>query len=482
MEYVCDFSVKLFKHARIFEHHINDKWIMFAPDWPGFPIVITDRSHDILNSFIDGAIVSDVLNKIQFSEGVKYDFESAMSAIAVLEERGFLRTSPFGLPYSISSSISELKPQSISIWLHINNDCNLACSYCFVKNKSKTTMKPETFENVACLIAKTARTNHIKTVELKFAGGEPTLDIQLMENFRNYLLEQLNGIGIEVKTTILSNGTILNDKLISFLKMPNTGIGISLDGFGASHDKIRKFKNSDKGSWEIILKNIETLRKNDIYPGIMVTLSLDTCESMPQLVKWTNDNKLHMRLGIVREFNCGQINSNGVYDFEYNILNKKMIETFESTFLELEDPSIDANLCCPFEINELHFNIPSNGVSCGIGNSHIVIKSNGNLVGCPMLIDEEGINPSDDLLASCAECFKYKPSERKYDTIEDDCLFCLWFPVCAGGCSIMNLNINGHPFTKSPMCEFYKYVIPRYILYYGIKLIQSIEKSCALEH
>jgi uncharacterized protein len=472
----CNLSVVLFKSNRIFEHRIDDHWILFAPDWLGLPVIVDEWVHRALDRFQDGACVSDILYELQTNQTSPESFDN-FAAISFLEEKGFLRDEPSNLPYEIPIDSSKISPQEFGVWLHINNNCNLACPYCFVKGKSQTAMSTEILRNTAYAMANTAKINRVKKIGLAFAGGEPTQVIPLMEMFQDQLLEELRGTDIELNTAVISNGTILNQRLLSFLKRPNTGIGISLDGYGSSHDIFRVFKNSKKGTWNTIMENIEILRENSITPYILATISRETSETLPQLIKWIYENKFKTRLSIVRQSNCSwDCNTQQVYE-EYKLLCDTMNEVFERAFVELEDPSVLIDLRFALDIGELHFEYPANGVSCGIGKSHLVIKSDGTLVRCPMTIDESGVPPSNDLLSSCRESFKYSPSQRRYESLKDDCLNCKWFPVCAGGCPVMNHRINGHPFTKSPLCEFYKYIIPRYLVFFGRKLLHAANKD-----
>ncbi|ODS36072.1 hypothetical protein BEH94_07525 [Candidatus Altiarchaeales archaeon WOR_SM1_SCG] len=476
MEYVCNLSARLFKSSNIFEHRINDHWVLFAPDWPGFPVVVNDWVHRVLDRFQEGSLVSDVLSELQTNQSLQESFDATFPTISFLEERGFLRDAPSCLPYQVPTGNSTAKPHYFGVWLHINNNCNLACSYCFVKEKSHTAMSTEVIRSTARAIANTAKLYGVKRVGLKFAGGEPTLVVPLMETFQDLLLEELRGTDVELHTAVLSNGTILNQRLLSFLKRPNTCIGISLDGYGTSHDIFRVFKNSRKGSWKTIMQNIEILREHSITPFIMATISAETNKSLPQLVKWIYRNNFKTRLSVVRQPNCSW-NCSSQQVHEYKLLCDTMKDAFERAFVELEDPSFLIDLRVALRICELHFENPANGVPCGIGETHLVIKPNGNLARCPMTIDETGVAPSNDLLSSCRECFTYSFSQRKYESLDDECLNCKWFPVCAGGCPITNLRINGHPFTKSPLCDFYKYIIPRYLIFFGRKLLHAADKA-----
>lgn len=465
----CDFSAKLFKADTLYEKRLGDrKWVVFSPDFPGFPVVMEEDVHTILNSFRNGAPVSLMLSE--------NDFDRAFSSISFLEEKGFLRGERVSLPYEPLWDI-EKRPSTFGVWLHINNNCNLGCEYCFVGKKSGEVMNDKVMEEVVESLAYTAISRNIKKFELKFAGGEPTLTISRIEKFYNMLHERLTGTGIEFWTAVLSNGTILNERLLKFLKNPNTGIGISLDGYGIVHDRYRVFKGTKNGSWDTIQRNLEILKKNDISPYIMATISQETCNGLEQLLRWIFKKGYRTRISIVRQpsrcWDCGDIRM----DKEYETMCVELQDAFEKALAGIEESDFDIDLRHAMEIGELHIENPSFDASCSIGVSHVVIKPDGSMVPCPMMVNQEGIKPSRDLLKSCKECFPYKPSERRERAEEDDCLNCKWFPVCVGGCTVANLEANGHPYTKSRLCSFFKYLIPRYISFFGNKLMQAARKN-----
>jgi sulfatase maturation enzyme AslB (radical SAM superfamily) len=67
--------------------------------------------------------------------------------------------------------------------------------------------------------------------------------------------------------------------------------------------------------------------------------------------------------------------------------------------------------------------------------------------------------------------FIHSPLEKNNKT--DTCLNCRWFPVCVGGCPLINKKINHYPFSKSPLHDFYQFIIPRYIRFCGNKMLQQ---------
>jgi uncharacterized protein len=469
----------LYTPETLFEERIENRWSVFAPDFEGLPILLDDRLYGFLDQFRGGAMVSDVITK----DG---DFVSALSAINLLAERGFLREVPAQLPYSMPKRSTAAK--NFSIWLHITNSCNLKCGYCFVGEKTKDSMTEDVMDKVAADIAQTARKHASERIDIKFAGGEPSPFVAKMEKFRSLLLTELDGSGVETHFSVLSNGTILNDRFLRFLKLSNTSISISLDGFGGAHDTHRVF-GSGKGSWDIISRNIQTLIKHGIRPYVMATISQETCHSLPDLVKWIYDNGLRSRLSVVRQPNNSwaplvQLQRAGgpviSREREYEIMNTTLAEAFDRVFAMLEDPSVFMDLRVGLDLCELYFDRPTRGAPCGIGHDHLIIKPDAHMVSCPMTVAEEGIPSNGDLLETAKQTFAFSPSDRHTNDNSDDCLNCRWFGVCSGGCPITNLRIKGHAFTRSPLCSFYKSVIPRYLRFFGRKLLQAEQLAGAM--
>lgn len=470
--YTCDLSARLFKPGTLFEKEIaRGKWVLFAPDFPGLPVVVNDDIHEIMNKFEKGAHAATA-----FASGE--DFDRTCSSLLFLEERGFLRSAPATFPYPLPPDIRG-EPGSFGVWLHIVNQCNLVCEYCFVEHKNSDVMKDDVMEQVTDAISHTALSKRIKKFDLKFAGGEPTLVLPALEAFHDKLTRKLEGTDTIFQTAVLSNGTVMNDRLLNFLKRPRTGIGISLDGFGKTHDIYRRFKHSGKGSWQSIERNIRILREHGITPYIMATISQASCKGLSELLLWIYENSFRCRLSVVRQPSGCRDCSDQTLSKGYEELCEDVISAFENALTDLEQPNVFVNLTSAMEICELHFNQPAQGISCSIGHSHVVIKPDGHIVPCPMMIDEEGCIPCKDLLMSCAETFSYKLTERAASLDAQECLSCRWFPVCAGGCAITNLRLNGHPFTKAKLCAFYRYIIPRYVVFFGKKALQTAELKSA---
>lgn len=136
--------------------------------------------------------------------------------------------------------------------LHITKECNMNCTYCYEQDKSST----YTWEELKNLLNDIVELN--KNFNLEFLGGEPCLRIDLIEQVVTYL-ENNDEVNVE-SYTITTNGTIINDTLISLLQnYPKIRWIASIDG-----NKFMNFMRTTregKNSYDIVVKNFQELNK-----------------------------------------------------------------------------------------------------------------------------------------------------------------------------------------------------------------------------
>src|ERR1700728_1890535 len=128
-----DLSATLFASGRVFAAPLDRGHVLFNPDWRGLPIVAEQWVVDLLETFTGGASIGDALS--QLPEVV--DWTDALDVVEYLEYSGFLRKEPTAFRYT-ATEFSNDSSQSMGIWVHVNNHCNLDCEYCFV-DKFKST-------------------------------------------------------------------------------------------------------------------------------------------------------------------------------------------------------------------------------------------------------------------------------------------------------------------------------------------------------
>jgi uncharacterized protein len=462
-----DLGIRFHYSQRVFSRPVGGFMLVFAPDHTGAPFLVSQGVFDFIQGFRQGVTVGELLTR-GVPDGLP--FSKLLDILSFLESRGILQHRATPKRYEAVNLNSE-QTKELSVWLHINNHCNLDCEYCFV-HKFKSVMDDETFETFATNLESTVEHHQMRGVTVKFAGGEPTLDLPRLQSFHKSLRRRFEARSVRYRSAILSNGTAVTDKLISFLADENVSISISLDGYGEEgHDIFRVYKNSRRGSWQRIRQNIDSLLRRGIHPYITATISARSSKTLPQLVDWIFSNHMRTRLGVVREPEGTHIGSEALR-LAYSRLTTVLNENFELAFRLLEDARYRFNPIADMQICELRFTNPSFSACCGIGSSHIVVQDDGRIASCPMTIREpRSRDTGRDLIQIMAATYDVNASARNDRT--ENCLDCNWFPVCVGGCPVNNERANGNPYTISPLHDFYQYVIPRFLEFTGHKMYQE---------
>jgi len=149
--------------------------------------------------------------------------------------------------------------------------CNLNCSYCFEKNRKNIKMSKEVAIKAINMLFDNRLFNiknglNNSNVAINGFGGEPMLNFEVLsqaleEGIR--LAERDNTI---FTVAIITNGTIVNDEIVNFLKYfnehPRTHLELqlSVDGLKESHDFYRVDYNG-KGSFDRIVNNLPKFKE-----------------------------------------------------------------------------------------------------------------------------------------------------------------------------------------------------------------------------
>lgn len=163
--------------------------------------------------------------------------------------------------------------------LCVTQNCNLRCSYCVYSGQFQNfrTHKNISMSNTLAIDAADYFLKHASPYDdlyFTFYGGEPLLNLPLISKVSKYLKKNLKN---RINFSITTNGTIINKKIIEYIKKNKVFLTISLDGNKYTHDKNRKFKNGN-GSFDKILKNLEKLKSSlgelfNTYVSFSVTLN-----------------------------------------------------------------------------------------------------------------------------------------------------------------------------------------------------------------
>ena len=161
----------------------------------------------------------------------------------------------------------------------VTKDCQLACKYCYLVGKnSKERMSFETAKAAVDYILADREQFGEQSVVFDFIGGEPFLEIELIDRICDYIKEQLFLLNHpwfnSYRFSFSTNGINYHEPLVQrFIEKNAThvSIGITIDGTKTKHDMNRVWKNTGKGSYDDVVRNIPLWLKQFPSMGTFLT-------------------------------------------------------------------------------------------------------------------------------------------------------------------------------------------------------------------
>ncbi len=270
-----------------------------------------------------------------------------------------------------------------SITFIVTKDCQLACKYCYLVGKNETErMTWETAKAAIDYILDHEEDRNFKqeSVVFDFIGGEPFLEIDLIDKICDYIKSEMfrrnhhwfNSYRFSFSTNGINYDS---EKVQKFIEKNRThlSIGITIDGTKRKHDLNRVYKGSEKGSYDDVARNIPLWTKQFPEAGTKVTIS---SADLPYIC----ESVLHLYdLGIK------QVNINCVFE---DVWKEGDDLLFEEQLMELADKIIDGgkyeeNACSFFSENmgkPLDCKLQNNNW-CGAGRM-LAVDAAGNFYPC----------------------------------------------------------------------------------------------------
>ena len=188
-----------------------------------------------------------------------------------------------------------------TVTFQVTDDCNLRCTYCYQINKGTRVMSFDTAKQFIDLLIKESYTDDsyvsLKTtpgIVVEFIGGEPLLEIDLIDKITNYfrfrLLQEKHPWASTILFSMISNGVLyFEPKVQDYIKRNNKclSFGISLDGCKPLHDMCRVFPDGT-GSYDIAEAGCIHFKQN--YNDKMLT----KMTIAPENITWTYEAFLNL--------------------------------------------------------------------------------------------------------------------------------------------------------------------------------------------
>ena len=213
---------------------------------------------------------------------------------------------------------------SRTVTFQVTDNCNLACTYCYQINKGERKMKLEDAKKlIDMLLTGDERLAGYVDVEtspaiiLEFIGGEPFLQVELIEQICDYFFDRAIELQHPWATmfciSICSNGVLYPDERVQRFLHKYRGkmsFSVTIDGNKALHDSCRVFPDGSP-SYDMAVAAANDWMAKGFYMGSKIT-------SAPGNLEYLYDAITHMV-----ELGYHEINANTVYERGWTIEHAK---------------------------------------------------------------------------------------------------------------------------------------------------------------
>ena len=193
--------------------------------------------------------------------------------------------------------------------LMLTNECNFACTYCYADEGSYGVSNDNMMSNEVSLDAvKWAYSKYKNIKQISFFGGEPLLNLKVIESVCSFIVNEYKLEKIERMPlfSIVTNAYFITDEVINLFSKYNIHPVVSVDGPKKVHDKQRILKNGG-GTFDVVYHNLKKFREKMPFS---IEATFTTNHDSEGLTMDDVDEYLK------KEFNVTRMIVNGIYTYK----------------------------------------------------------------------------------------------------------------------------------------------------------------------
>jgi len=398
--------------------------------WSSFIFKFMTESDVVMLNTKNTAIISlerKVFLEISYSLKNPYHTSENNDVIQKLENMEFIIKSDTDEFADFYNHVEKMRDDNSKLYVALMTTtvCNFECKYCYEDGIDKTIMlNQDIAKEFVAYIRDYTQINELKELKICLYGGEPTLSwgyvVEILSEISNICQER----NIVLKTEMITNGYLLNEKKIKDLIPFNLiFVQITLDGAKEYHDKSRYIKGNG-ATYDVIINNISTLFKlsDNAKIAIRVNCDKENIESVPILVEFLK-NKFGTKRLIINFGHVFDFGSDYMLD-EYTFADKipDLCKILEKYGFGTQDLYMFSSFCM------------------SKSNNGIVLYPNGDIYKCLGLVGREEYKFGTIYERNI---FKSHFNKKWYDYCAEQS--CCFLPICHSGCINQSIRKYNDP-------------------------------------
>lgn len=325
-----------------------------------------------------------------------------------------------------------------ALCLNVAHLCNMKCEYCFASqgdfNTQKALMSIEVAQNAIDFLL--AQSQGRRFLEVDFFGGEPLLNMSVIEQTVHYARRRGAETGQQFNFTLTTNGVLLTDVIMDFIIANDISIILSLDGRREVNDRHR-ILNNGQGSYDIVLPHIKkAIARNPISYYVRGTFTRNN-------LGFSQDVQHMAEQGIKSLSMEPAVGPDGEFSIRREDL-PEVLKEYEKLTEVLINYYDDGH---PLEF--FHFNLDlqkgpclaKRMTGCGAGTEYLVITPEGDIYPCHQFVGHSefymGNLQENHIDENIGKIFAANHLENK-----TECTRCWARYFCGGGCHANNYFRN----------------------------------------
>lgn len=329
--------------------------------------------------------------------------------------------------YSLLTSLSETPDEFVKMSILPNYKCNFSCQYCYSAS-GRSNQEIQLSKLIAAFdyfLRPLGERDNKRSLFIS-GGGEPFLSWEILREGLNYAFENAQKDQICLDIHFITNGSLITDDIISFVKEHKCSICISFE-------ILEDLQNTLRGSYSKVCATIDALLENRISPMINSTITPVSVNRLPEMI-----NHIINRWKGIHTITMEPVTAVEMFSTINDI--STFYDSFELNFAEAQKIAIQYGIS---------LNCSYKGISEHVGQRYcpgkLCLNASGTFTICHC-----ASSPKEDRYSKCSygeidELNQVRFDLDKYRSLigvnlytNDKCVECFAKFNCAGGCMTRN--------------------------------------------